>query len=279
MNSFPTTLTTMRRASCVAGIVAVCIMVGPASAQDCEAEPAWLVPPDTPYLEIADSPWLAEEGWGYFWLDNFEMGYVMTPGLTMSADPGYVRAPGTFTDSVDGDDGVIDGSGAEGHSYHAMYTDTGGVWLLIEFDPEYLEVLPTHVGFVWTDGLEGAELIVEVFDLERTPMDARSVHFGNAAYTGSTAEDRFIGVSHPDGIAGVRLTTTDGGLEIDHVQYGFMPECPSDTNGDRRIDMVDLLTVLSAWGPCECCPADLDGDQSVGFTDLLEVLSAWGACS
>ena len=40
----------------------------------------------------------------------------------------------------------------------------------------------------------------------------------------------------------------------------------------------DLLTVLSAWGPCpppDLCEMDLDCDGNIGFTDLLVVLSAW----
>ncbi|NNF43190.1 MAG: right-handed parallel beta-helix repeat-containing protein [Phycisphaerales bacterium] len=54
--------------------------------------------------------------------------------------------------------------------------------------------------------------------------------------------------------------------------------CVGDTDGSGAVDFTDLLTVLSAWGPCPGCPADLDGDDTVGFTDLLVVLSAWGPC-
>ncbi|NNF43480.1 MAG: hypothetical protein HKN62_10630 [Phycisphaerales bacterium] len=54
--------------------------------------------------------------------------------------------------------------------------------------------------------------------------------------------------------------------------------CPADLDDDDVVGFTDLLTVLSAWGPCPGCVADLDGSGDVGFTDLLTVLSAWGPC-
>ena len=54
--------------------------------------------------------------------------------------------------------------------------------------------------------------------------------------------------------------------------------CPADFDGDELVGFTDLLTILSAWGPCAECPADLDDDGSVGFSDLLQLLSSWGAC-
>jgi hypothetical protein len=56
------------------------------------------------------------------------------------------------------------------------------------------------------------------------------------------------------------------------------PPCPSDIGGDGIVGFLDLLAVLSAWGPCPGCPADVDADGVVSFLDLLAVLSAWGPC-
>jgi hypothetical protein len=56
------------------------------------------------------------------------------------------------------------------------------------------------------------------------------------------------------------------------------PPCPGDTDGDGSVGFLDLLAVLSSWGPCAGCPGDADGDGGVGFLDLLAVLSAWGPC-
>jgi hypothetical protein len=58
----------------------------------------------------------------------------------------------------------------------------------------------------------------------------------------------------------------------------LMPEpsvVPGDVDGDGIVGFLDLLAVLSQWGPCPGCPADLDGDGTVGFLDLLIVLSNW----
>ncbi|MBT8484191.1 MAG: hypothetical protein KJO43_01340, partial [Phycisphaerae bacterium] len=53
--------------------------------------------------------------------------------------------------------------------------------------------------------------------------------------------------------------------------------CVGDIDGDGDVGFSDLLSVISAWGPCDgACPADLDGDLEVGFGDLLTVLAAWG---
>ncbi len=54
--------------------------------------------------------------------------------------------------------------------------------------------------------------------------------------------------------------------------------CPADITEDGAVDVLDLLEVLGAWGPCEACPEDITGDGVVDVLDLLEVLGAWGPC-
>ncbi len=54
-------------------------------------------------------------------------------------------------------------------------------------------------------------------------------------------------------------------------------EVPGDVNGDGVVDVVDMLALLAAWGPCATpCPADLDGDGVVSITDFLQLLGNWG---
>ena len=58
--------------------------------------------------------------------------------------------------------------------------------------------------------------------------------------------------------------------------------CPGDLNGDGSVDAIDLLALLSAWGPCadpRDCPGDLDGDGAVNVPDLLQMLNSWGGVS
>jgi hypothetical protein len=61
------------------------------------------------------------------------------------------------------------------------------------------------------------------------------------------------------------------------------PVCVGDLNGDNRVNVTDLLDLLSQWGDCMPCPptpctADFNEDCRVNVTDLLELLAAWGDC-
>ncbi len=69
----------------------------------------------TPYLQTSDSPWLSQIGSANFYLEDFEDGLLNTPGV--SATGANVIGPGGLTDSVDGDDGNVDGSGSTGRSF------------------------------------------------------------------------------------------------------------------------------------------------------------------
>ena len=51
-----------------------------------------------------------------------------------------------------------------------------------------------------------------------------------------------------------------------------------DITGDGIVDVLDLLSVILDWGPCndgEDCPSDLDGNNVVDVEDLLIVIGAW----
>jgi len=58
----------------------------------------------------------------------------------------------------------------------------------------------------------------------------------------------------------------------------FRQSCPGDVNHDDGIDVLDLLDLLAAWGPCEACAADSDHDGVVDVLDLLTLLGNWGRC-
>ena len=55
--------------------------------------------------------------------------------------------------------------------------------------------------------------------------------------------------------------------------------CRGDTNGNGRVDGVDLAQVLADWGPCDGCAGDVDLDGLVGGPDLGLVLNDWGLCA
>lgn len=54
-------------------------------------------------------------------------------------------------------------------------------------------------------------------------------------------------------------------------------ECP-DTDGNNSIDVDDVLSIVTAWGPCQGCTQDLDDSGSVDVADVLLVLGSWGDC-
>ena len=163
------------------------------------------------YLSKADSPFLAEISAGSVYLEDFEDGDFDTPGLTQS---GSITTAGQFlTDSVDGDDGVIDGSGLNGRDIFGMGT--------LQFDPNVLGGYPTRVGVVWTDGGQGATTTIEAFDPFGVSFGAQTYSFADNSITGETAEDCFVGVVHPGGISKLVISNAAGGIELDHIQYGF----------------------------------------------------------
>jgi hypothetical protein len=180
----------------------------------------------SPYLSFADSPFAAQ-GFGYFYVENYEDGLGNVPGLITSQ--GIAKNPGSETDSVDADDGSIDGSGRDGHSFYPAKPSVG-----FRFDTFTLGVLPTHVGVVITDvgfPLGGTGTVgINDFTLEAFgPGDVSlgtvsATAFGDAALNGATPEDRFLGVIDSGGIDHVIIQVNSIDWELDHVQYGAVPE-------------------------------------------------------
>ena len=51
----------------------------------------------------------------------------------------------------------------------------------------------------------------------------------------------------------------------------------ADINESGSIDVNDLLSVITGWGPCTAgCEADVNGDQMIDVNDLLAVVTDWG---
>jgi len=85
--------------------------------------------------------------------------------------------------------------------------------------------LPRQVGFAWTDGNVKGLFRLEAFD--KMGVSVFEVVLGNLVHTGTTEEDRFIGVEFSRGIASLNLSTSFGGIEIDHVQYASIIPLPA----------------------------------------------------
>lgn len=208
----------------------------------------------TPYLSAADSPFAEHLGKPNFYLEDFEDGELNTPGIRQPTQDfpigtqwqGAVIPPGDQTDSVDGDDGVVDGDGKTGHSFGSgahlvsqMIPPRNNLIIDFEFDKETLGYLPNAFGFVWTDGPPGIAF-GNGFSLALHAMDengkkAISNEFRSLAdqhRDGDTFEDVFIGVISDTSIQAVTINAvfySDASVpinfeffEIDHVQYGLL---------------------------------------------------------
>jgi hypothetical protein len=182
----------------------------------------------TPYRSLSDSPF-SGESFSWFYLEDFEDGLLNTPGVSVSPSSVAI-AVGGYTDSVDGDDGFIDGSGSNGHS---LWSNFASALFAFDFNAAALGAFPTHVGLVWTDvgnvvtgkyGFTGVTF--EAFDENGVTLGVMGpIVLGDGAISGQTAEDRFIGAINSGGISRVEIRSPDtNDWEVDHLQYGFAAE-------------------------------------------------------
>jgi hypothetical protein len=178
------------------------------------------------YLSFANSPFSGLAFSGYFHLEDFEDHSLNTPGV--SAVGGTVTSlfpfSGPIIDSVDGDDGAVNGSCNKGAATFIAcdsFFGSGGPGITFTFNAGVLGTLPTHVGIVWTDGLNPVQL--EAFDATNAslgifgPFNVAGPAFADQDVT----EDTFLGVVNAGGISRIRITSgAGGGIEVDHLQYG-----------------------------------------------------------
>lgn len=163
------------------------------------------------YRSFEDSPFeMFKDCSTYFHLEDFENNGLLTPGV--SSD-GAGKIPSENTHSVDYDDGIMDGSGIDGHSFSSVDKTMD-----FTFNEQTLAKFPTFVGLVITYtpniGAYKEHVSFEAYDSKGIPID--KITIGNYWNTG---EDRFVGISHVDGI---KLIKMEGrySFEIDHLQYG-----------------------------------------------------------
>lgn len=182
-----------------------------------------------PYAQFADSPFASiANGNPNFFLENFEDGALNTPGV--SASSGAVIGGFGLVDSVDGDDGNLDGNGNAGRSWYS----NGASSLSFSFNAGGLGQLPTHVGIVWTDiGFNGPGAAFGIGSFAVRAFDGNGVSLGGVLFddlgdgsvSGGSAEDRFFGAIFDGGISRITITSLDGSTdwEVDHLQYGLAP--------------------------------------------------------
>jgi len=213
----------------------------------------------TPYLWFEDSPFAGLD-FGAFYFEDFEDHVMSLTNITLDDQNGMVSsdhpAGPSSIDSVDGDDGdPNDGGCSDCDAWWAL--GPYGVHVLFQEDDQGR--LPTHAGVVWTDG-EGLVSFNAYGNDSSLLGTIGPVAIADGSFNGTTAEDRFFGVICTDGISRVHISNAGGGMEIDHIQFGY-----SGTGGLSWTDVTSgqplndpRYTVGAAWG-------DYDGD---GYHDL-----------
>lgn len=176
------------------------------------------------YKSFADSAFKNVHFNGYFYLENWEDAALNTPGVTSTGTP----ANGPIVDSVDGDDGMVDGKCTkEAGTCNSGFSLSGTI--AFTFDAAALGgQLPTHVGIVWTDGSPACDAIFEAYDANDGLVDASvsligtktAAAVGDGDNGGGVTEDRFFGVVHAAGVKRIVVKSSAGGVEVDHLQYG-----------------------------------------------------------
>ncbi len=128
------------------------------------------------------------------------------------------------------------------------------------------------------------------------PSSLGGTSIGWAVMPDDPQADRF----NPDYVAGNgsvligRFSTMNGSAICGHlallvvsnselmlVEASFSESmCYGDVDEDETVDIIDMLLLLSSWGPCSngVCPGDLNGDGIVAVTDFLGLLTQWGPC-
>ena len=156
----------------------------------------------TPYLSADDTPF--GFALGPTFIEDFEDGQIDS---RISVSASSIQPPGGITDSVDADDGVIDGSGIGG-------TSLFGSSIRVTF----AEPLPRYAGMVWTDGAI-SNVTFQAFGPGGVPIgNTGPVSLGDGSINGTTAEDRFFGVRDAGGISSIQFVSS-AVMEIDHVQF------------------------------------------------------------
>ena len=223
----------------------------------------------TPYTSLADSPF--ETTRFGFCVEDFENGRFDVPGAVGNGGP---IAPSGITDSVDGDDGAVDGSGTSGRSY---FTGDGLGGISITFDVDRTHGLPTEVGIVWTDGGLNAGVTFEAFGPGGVVLagpNGPNAH-ADASNSGETAEDRFYGATNSGGISSIIISNPGGGIEVDHLQLNRCILC-GDSNLNLEVTSSDaLFSLLVAIGleSCDLCICDANGSGAVSSSDALAILA------
>lgn len=206
-------------------------------------------------------------GWWYAFASYGNLGSDYTIRMARSASP-----TGPY----------LDKDGVNGTTFDRTLDRYGASMLLAA---EGDQAVPGHPA-VWKDGdrlLLGYDQRPDpLLDVDR--MAIRELHVVDGWPTIWSPIELEIRVDdHPDAVGG-ELKIELGGvgdpgsvvlfdrIELERIET----PCPSDLDGDRRIDGADLARLLIGWGATG--PGDINGDGLVDAADLGVLFIDWGSC-
>jgi hypothetical protein len=203
------------------------------------------------YRAFSDSPFATLDfsgANGYFYLETFEDQSLDTPGVTVTQGLGITSTLGGFSaasvDSVDADDGLVDGRCRDASgSYCDGYYGGGFPGVGFEFSEEVLGSLPTHVGIVWVDGTNPVAFEARNASGQLLGSFGPAFSAGPAFDDQDVLEDIFVGAVFDEGIKSILVTSGSGGIEVDHLQYGFGVVVPAPGGF-----VLTLTAIASAFG-------------------------------
>jgi hypothetical protein len=109
------------------------------------------------------------------------------------------------------------------------------------------------------------------------------VYLGGAVVTTDAAGDAPFSVTLPaattaDQVVTATATDADGSTsEFSACVTVVGGAMPGDLNGDGRVDLDDLILLLTNYGCEAACAGDADGDGDCDLDDLILVLSNYGS--
>jgi PEP-CTERM motif len=206
-----------------ASLIAVLLCTGTAAMAASSANQGIFFGP-TPYLSSADVPNGFYSSAGATVLENFEDGSLHA-SLQGSGGSIIINTFQGIRDSVDSDDGVINGTCGPQTPGRCVSWFNGGGSTGTTFTFTGVGPLPTAFGLVWTDG--AGTITFSALDANGQSLGSMSVNgIPDANFASGTAEDRFFGVQFAGGIRSISIKNSGGGIELDHIQYGQMAPVP-----------------------------------------------------
>merc|ERR1711871_503185 len=86
---------------------------------------------------------------------------------------------------------------------------------------------------------------------------------------------RSVGASGAN-IDGIHIESDAGWCDVPRAKTGPPRRCEGDINGDKKVNVEDLLRLLAKYGIKTSSSEDINGDGVVSVEDLLKLLAAYG---